>query len=80
MRPLWYEFPEDEGAYGINDQYFLGPKYLVAPVTFENATSRSVYFPKGASWTHVFTNEVVKGGQTLTVDAPLAEFPVYTRT
>ena len=32
MRPLWYEFPEDHGAYGINDQYFLGPKYLVAPV------------------------------------------------
>lgn len=80
MRPLWYEFPEDKNAYGINDQYFLGPKYLVAPVTIQNATSRSVYFPEGAKWTHVFTKEVVKGGQTLNVKAPLATFPVYTRT
>ena len=21
MRPLWYEFPQDTGSYGINDQY-----------------------------------------------------------
>ena len=31
-------------------QYLLGPKYLVAPVTTQNATSRKVYFPAGASW------------------------------
>jgi len=79
MRPLWYEFPEDESSYGINDQYFLGPKYLVAPVTVQNATSRSVYFPKGASWKNIFTNDVVTGGQRITVDAPLEIFPAYER-
>jgi len=79
MRPLWYEFPEDDGAYGINDQYMLGPKYLVAPVTIQNATSRKVYFPKGASWKHVFTGDVVVGGKEQTIAAPIEEFPVYTR-
>lgn len=79
MRPLWYEFPEDDGAYGINDQYMLGPKYLVAPVTIQNQTSRKVYFPKGASWKHVFTGDVVVGGKSETVAAPIEEFPVYTR-
>ena len=79
MRPLWYEFPEDGNAYGINDQYFLGPKYLVAPVTTQNATKRDVYFPAGASWKHVFTGDVVEGGKTETVEAPLETFPVYTR-
>lgn len=74
-----YEFPEDDGAYGINDQYMLGPKYLVAPVTIQNQTSRKVYFPKGASWKHLFTKEVVVGGKWASVEAPIETFPVYTR-
>ena len=80
MRPLWYEFPSDPGSFGINDQYLLGPKYLVAPVTIQGAKHQSVYFPKGASWTNVFTEEVVQGGQRLTIPTPLETFPVYTRT
>jgi alpha-D-xyloside xylohydrolase len=79
MRPLAYEFPADQGCRGINDQYLLGPTYLVAPVTTQNSTSRSVYFPAGASWQHYFTGEVVKGGQRITVKAPLDEIPVYKR-
>jgi alpha-D-xyloside xylohydrolase len=79
MRPLAYEFPADQGCRGINDQYLLGPTYLVAPVTTQNSTSRSVYFPAGASWQHYFTGEVVKGGQRITVEAPLDEIPVYRR-
>ena len=43
------------------------------------ATKRSVYFPKGASWTHLFTKEVVQGGQTKDVAAPIETFPVYVR-
>jgi alpha-D-xyloside xylohydrolase len=30
MRPLAYEFPADPKCSGINDQYMLGPKFLVA--------------------------------------------------
>lgn len=66
-------------AYGINDQYFLGPKFMVAPVTLQNATSRSVYFPKGETWVNFFTKETVTGGKTVTVSAPLDQIPVYTR-
>ena len=44
MRPLWYEFPEDDGSYGINDQYLLGPKYLVAPVSVQNVSRPPAYF------------------------------------
>lgn len=45
MRPLAYEFPHDAKCRGIDDQYLLGPDFLVAPVTVQNATSREVYFP-----------------------------------
>ena len=45
MRSLAYEFPTDPAAVGIQDQFLLGPDFLVAPVYVENATWRSVYLP-----------------------------------
>ena len=79
MRPLALDFPADAGCRGIDDQYMLGTRPLVAPVTAQNATSRSVYFPAGAQWEHFFSGTLVKGGQRLTVAAPLDEIPVYRR-
>ena len=82
MRPLSYEFPADPKCAGINDQYMLGPKFLVAPVTVENATNRTLYFPKGADWLDMLgkdPSKIIKGGQSLTVDAPLDTIPVYSR-
>ena len=60
----------------------LGPKYLVAPVTAQNATSRKMYFPAGADWAPLMHpgKGAVKGGQWLTVYAPLDEIPVYARS
>ena len=80
MRPLAFEFPADKGCRGIDDQYLLGPELLVAPVTTQGATNRSVYFPKGATWENFFnTEERIAGGQRLTVAAPLDIIPVYKR-
>ena len=80
MRPLWYEFPDDANCVGVNDQYTLGPKYLVAPVTTQGATNRSVVFPKGASWKNLFDpSDVVVGGVTKMVKAPLDTIPVFER-
>jgi alpha-D-xyloside xylohydrolase len=79
MRPLSYEFPEDPQAYGHNGVYMLGPEYLVAPVTTQNATTKQVYFPAGASWKNYFTQEVHAGGTTAVVDAPLETIPVFKR-
>ena len=80
MRPLWYEFPSDASSYGVDTQYMLGPKYLVAPVVIQNATNRSVVFPSGASWRSVWNSSDVRvGGVTVVVDAPLDIIPVYER-
>ena len=79
MRPLWYEFPDDEGCVGINDQYFLGPTFLVAPVTTQGSTTREMYFPKGASWKNIFDGTIVAGGAKRVVRAPLDQIPVYER-
>jgi alpha-D-xyloside xylohydrolase len=81
MRPLWYEFVGDPACYGVDDQYLLGPALLVAPVVVQGATNRTVVFPAGASWTSVWNaSDVVAGGVTVVVDAPLAVIPAYWRS
>lgn len=80
VRPLWWEFPDDGKTVGIDDQYLLGPSLLVAPVTRQGQTSRSVYFPEGADWKSFWDESVVvKGGTNQTVQAPLDTIPVYWR-
>jgi alpha-D-xyloside xylohydrolase len=80
MRPLWYEFPGDAACYDVDDQFLLGPLYLVAPVTAQGATNRSVVFPAGARWRSVWDPAVIElGGVTKVVQAPLDRIPVYTR-
>lgn len=79
VRHLLLEFPEDREAWRVHDQYMLGDALLVAPVVERGATERAVYLPAGATWFHVWTGEPHEGGQTVTVDAPLGEPPVFHR-
>jgi len=79
QRPLFFDFPDDPKVWGIDDEFMFGPEWLVAPVVTQNATSRSVYFPAGASWKHHFSTKVYSGGSTAVVPAPLETFPAFTR-
>jgi len=79
MRPLFYDFPDDEQAWKVEDQFMFGPDLLVAPVTEEGARSRQVYLPVGGTWHDVWTNETREGGQQFTADAPLERIPLYLR-
>jgi alpha-D-xyloside xylohydrolase len=79
MRPLWFDFPDDEDAWGIDDEYCFGPSVLVAPVTVLGALSRRVYLPAGAAWTDPWSGKTVKGGTWVDAPAPLERIPVYLR-
>ena len=48
-------------------------------VTDMGARNRTLYLPKGANWVHYFTKKSYTGGQNVTVDAPLDEFPLFTK-
>jgi alpha-glucosidase (family GH31 glycosyl hydrolase) len=76
LRPMCLQFPGDERAAGIDDQFVMGESLLVAPV-LELAESRDVYLPAG-SWRSLDTGEVTVGPRELTAHpAPLARVPVF---
>ena len=79
MQALPLVFPNDPKVAEIGDEYMLGPAFLVAPVTDQGATSREVYLPAGTDWYNYWTRERVKGGQTVSVSAPIDTIPLFVR-
>jgi alpha-glucosidase (family GH31 glycosyl hydrolase) len=57
----------------------FGPALLVAPVVEQGMTTRQVYLPAGADWYNYWTNEKLRGGQTVTVAAPIDTLPLFVR-
>lgn len=81
MRPMFYDFPEDSMCWDKETQYqyMFGPDILVAPVMEEGMKERSVYLPKGLSWTESRTGKCYEGGQSVTSKTPLDVIPIFVR-
>lgn len=59
-RALFVEYPDDPGAWRVDDQYLFGSDILVAPL-FEDKEARDVYLPEGP-WIDYQTGEVYEKG------------------
>jgi alpha-glucosidase/alpha-D-xyloside xylohydrolase len=79
MRALFMDFPADPKVADIPDEYMYGPAFLVAPVTEQGATHRTVYLPAGCDWYNYWTNERLRGGQTIVANAPIDILPLFVR-
>ena len=73
------DFPGDPKTADIPDEYMYGPAFLVAPVTEQGATHRTVYLPAGCDWYNFWTNERLHGGETIVADAPIDTLPLFVR-
>ena len=60
VRALLVEFPEDKGAWLVEDEYMFGAQMLVAPL-MESGTGRDVYLPRG-KWIDYQTGQVYDSG------------------
>ncbi len=60
VRALFVEYPDDAGAWLVDDQYLFGSDILVAPL-FDDNTTRPVYLPKG-EWVDYQTGKVYTSG------------------
>jgi alpha-D-xyloside xylohydrolase len=79
MRPLFFDFADDQYCTDVDDQFLLGADLLVAPILHSGRTKRKVYLPAGASWTDAWTGKKFKGGKTILADAPLDRIPLYLK-
>lgn len=76
-RPVFSQFPTDEVALEVDDQFLWGEGIMVAPVVSPGTVERDVYFPAG-EWYDLRTGvKVATGPQSLRVSAPLEVIPVY---
>ncbi|MDR1644163.1 MAG: glycoside hydrolase family 31 protein [Clostridiales bacterium] len=79
MRPLFFDFYQDQNSYEAEYAYLFGPDLLVAPIVYAKSESREVYLPSQAEWTHLWSGESYAGGQTVLIQAPLEEIPVFIK-
>lgn len=60
VRALFVEFPDDPGAWNVEDEYMFGSQILVAPL-LESGNERICYLPRG-KWIDYQTGKVYDGG------------------
>ncbi len=80
QRPLFLDYEDDAGCWGVETQFAYGRDLIVAPVTEAGAARWSAYLPAGAEWHHVWSGETFAGGDTVEVAAPIGQPPVFYRT
>ncbi len=78
FRALVMDWPKDEETWQIDDQYMVGDRIMVAPVTAESS-SREIYFPAG-QWYDFWTGQKYDGGNKVSFDVPLDRIPIFVKS
>jgi alpha-D-xyloside xylohydrolase len=78
LRALLMHHHDDKMCWHIDDQYYFGDDFLVAPV-MNSENKRDVYLPEG-KWINFFSGSVSEGSCWLKdFEAPLDEMPVWVK-
>lgn len=79
IRPMYYEYPDEEQAYQADGQYLFGG-LLAAPITRPSEelgmAKKRVWLPNG-NWTDIFTGGTYSGGRWVTVYRDSGSMPVF---
>lgn len=78
MRPMFYDFYEDEICYTLEDQYMYGEDILFAPIMEKGQIERKVYLPAGY-WILTKDGSEYEGGQWFTISAKLNEYIAFVK-
>jgi sulfoquinovosidase len=77
FRLIALDFPDEDWAWDIRDEYLLGDRILVAPVVTAEATSRMVRLPRGV-WLPLLGGPAVTSvGDAVSVAAARTEIPAF---
>src|SRR5207244_2910362 len=78
IRHVFLEHPDRPDLASVDDEFYLGPSLLVAPVVKRGARTRDLHIPFFAylDWTD---QAEIRSIGTATVSAPLAKLPLFIR-
>lgn len=79
IRGLFMEYPNDEEASKIDDQFLFGEELLVAPVLKKGERVKRIYLPEGEWIDFNDKKTVYLGGQTIAYRAPLSVIPIFVK-
>ena len=82
-RPMYYEQPEEEGAYAARYQYYLGDDMIAAPIVHPadpvtSLATTDVWLPTG-QWFDYFTKESFSGPGWVRIVGDLQRIPLLVR-
>ncbi|MDZ7658161.1 glycoside hydrolase family 31 protein [Fodinibius sp.] len=78
LRPTTFHNQVDAKSVNSQNTFMFGDHILVAPVIKKGARGRKTYLPSG-HWYDYRTNELLEGGKTHQVDAPISEIPFFIK-
>ncbi len=85
IEPMYYPFGEYEQSFGLNEEYYFGDTFIVAPVVSplqkDGFSYTKVWLPEG-TWTDFFTDDIYrveKGGRYVTMMRRLESIPVLAK-
>ena len=83
VRPLYYDWPEEDAAYSSKDEYLFGEQMLVAPVVApadktSGLTAEKVWLPAG-EWIEWPTGKYLNGPATVVRSFSIEQTPLYVK-
>lgn len=79
IRPLFFDYQQDENTYAVADQLLFGGDILAAPVLDYQVRERPVYLPGHVQWIDAYNGDIYDGVQTIRCQAPIGYIPVFIR-
>jgi alpha-D-xyloside xylohydrolase len=78
FRALVMDHPDDPHTWAVDNQFLVGDSLLVAPA-FTGEPSRTVYLPEG-DWFDYWTGKRHAGKQTIHLEVPLEQIPIFVKS
>ena len=78
MRPMFFEYPDDEICYTLDSQYMFGDDIIFAPIVEQGQTVKTVYIPDG-EWILTKDKKVYTKG-TYEITANIDEFIAFVKS
>ena len=78
MRPVFLDYPQEEGFYGNNRDFLFGSDLFVAPIVTEMVDAEEIQLPPG-DWYDFWSSRKISSKDRITLHPALEELPLYVR-